>query len=616
MLLLASLCVAQTAPTVPAAVDPETEKAKKELDERIVQTLDQIVNESAFLRLPQNKAIVFAMAGDLYWKFDEKKARDLFRSLSGELLAYNVDAEKERRENTNPFDFYEFNDARNQVLPLVAKRDAELALEILVQTRPASLSEAMLKAATPDAKTEPGAFNFNAESQRVRQEIALEQQFALLAADENPDRAIKLIKDSLAKGVSYNVIQLLQKLHKKDEKKASELAGEVIRKLVDTDLGRKSDEMQVAVQILQMMARTAPPTTTAPEGPAGEGKTKQFQFSDAQAKELGTKLVNTFLQPSSSIQMAMLMSRVLPNLEKIVPDKVAMLKQRQTESQRNMPSEFRNSMRMQKVWEPNSTPEDILAEIPKLTNDGERSMAYQAVANKISGIDDEARAKKLIDQISDEKARKLAQERFDSARINRVAATGKLEDARKMIGTLTNKRVQIQKLVSLAQAFHKKGTDTDKESADALMKNARSLIVEPPEDDEDMTNLMEVVKGYAAIDPDTAFRMFEPVVDQINEIMHATAILSKYDRRNRSFKKGELLLRTGTNLYDGTLLFRYLGQIQLLGKADFAKMSGVSDRFQRSDVRTLVKLAAVQGAMRDDKTPAGLDSRPELPFGY
>lgn len=619
MLLLAGLCVGQAAPS--PTPDPEKEKAKKEFDEKIVQALDQIVSESAFLRLPQNKAMVFAMTGDLFWKFDEKRARDLFRSSAGEILAYNVDAERERRESTSPFEFFDFNDVRNQVLPLVAKRDAELALEMLVQTRPASLSEAILKAAAPDTKSEPGAFNYSAENQRVRQELRLEQEFALLSADENPDRAIKLIKDSLAKGVSYNIIQLLQKLHKKDEKKASELAGDVIRKLVDTDLGRKSEEMQVAVQILQMMARTAPPSTAtpastaaAPAGPAGEGKTKQFQFSDAQAKELATKLVNTFLQPSNSVQMSMLLSRALPNLEKIVPDKVAMLKQRQTESQRNLPTEFRNSMRMQKVWEPNSTPEDILAEIPKLTNDGERSMAYQAIADKISRIEDDARAKKIIDQISDEKARNLAQERFDSARISRVAASGKLDDARKMIGTLTNKRVQIQKLVSLAQAFHQKGTDADKESADALMKNARSLVVEPPEDEEEMTNLMEIVKGYATIDPDTAFKMFEPVVDQINEIMHATAILSKYDRRNyRSFKKSELLLRTGINNYDGTLLFRYLGQIQLLGKADFARMSGVSDRFQRSDVRTLVKIFAVQGALRDDKRP-DLAAQPPMPF--
>lgn len=617
MLLLACISIAQVAP--PAA-DPEKEKAKKELDEKIVQMLDQIVGEAAFLRLPQNKAIVFAMTGDLYWKFDEKKARDLFRSSASEIIAFNADSEREKRESTDsPFDFTDFawsgGDPRNQVLPLVAKNDAELALEMLVQTRPASLAEAMLKASAPDAKSEAGAFGFNPENQRVRQEIALEQQFALQAADENPDRAIKLIKDSLGKGVSYNVLQLLQKLHKKDEKKASELASEVIRKLVGMDLSRKNDEMQVALQILQMMATTTPASPAASATPAGEGKTKQFQFSDAQARDLANKLVDTFLQPSNSMQMSMMLSRALPNLEKIVPDKVAMLKQRQTESQKNLPTEFRNSVRMQKIWESNATPESILAEVPKLQNEMERNMAYQAVANKISQIDDEARAKKLIDQIGDEKARNLAQERFDSARISRAAGSGKLEDARKMIGTLTNKRVQIQKLVSLADSYNKKGTEADRESALGLMKNARALVIEPPEDEDDMNNLMEVVKGYATIEPDTAFKMFEPVVDQLNEIVYANAILSKYNKRNRSFKKGELILRAGNSAGDSVILFRFINHIQMLAKSDLARMNSLADRFQRSDVRTLVKLNAIQGAAREKKTDGTL-AQQELTILY
>ena len=58
-------------------------------------------------------------------------------------------------------------------------------------------------------------FSYNADKQLVRQELSLEQQFALMAADENPDRAIKMVRDSLAKGVSYSVLPLLKKLNKK-----------------------------------------------------------------------------------------------------------------------------------------------------------------------------------------------------------------------------------------------------------------------------------------------------------------------------------------------------------------------------------------------------------------
>ncbi len=416
VLFCTQLGIAQ-APT--PAPDPDKEKEKKDTDELIVRMLDQAVADAAFLRLPQNKAIVFGMAGDLYWKFDEKRSRDLFRSAANELLANNIESEREKRESTEPnFEFFEMNDPRGQVLPLVAKNDAELALDMLSQTRPPALAEAMLKASAPDARSDGNMMTFSPENQKVRQEIALEQRFALLAADDNPDRAIKIIKDSLSKGVSPVVLQLLQKLHKKDEKKAQELAGDVIKRLVDTDLAKKADELQASLNFLQFMARSSgTPQAQVP-------KTKPFAFSDLQTKDLANKVASTLLQPSNSASLMMALSRALPSLEKLVPDKAAMLRQRLAESQKTLPNEMRNSMRMQRLWDQNSTPEQILAEIPKIQNEMERNMAYQSLGSKISQVTDETRARRLIDQISDEKVRSRALDQLEAAKISRLAGIG------------------------------------------------------------------------------------------------------------------------------------------------------------------------------------------------
>ena len=77
MVLLSSLSVAQIPP---AETDAEKEKKIKEQNERIVQLLDQAVGEAVSLRLPQNRAVVYAMSADLFWKFDDKRARELFRN--------------------------------------------------------------------------------------------------------------------------------------------------------------------------------------------------------------------------------------------------------------------------------------------------------------------------------------------------------------------------------------------------------------------------------------------------------------------------------------------------------------------------------------------------------
>ena len=178
---------------------------------------------------------------------------------------------------------------------------------------------------------------------------------------------------------------------------------------------------------------------------------------------------------------------------------------------------------------------------------------------------------------------------------------GRLDDAKKMIGNLTKSKTQIEQYVSLAIEFYKKGTQKDKETAAGLMRDAKALANENPEDEDELNSLMEIVKGYAVVNPDESFRLFEPVVDQINDYLQASAILSKYNKRNRSFRKGELVLKMSGYSSDNVLLFRYIKQMQMMGKADLNHMAALTDRFQRNDARTIVKLFVVQGVMQDDK---------------
>ncbi len=590
VLFFAPIIYAQTAPLESPS---EKEKKQKELEKQVLDILDQAIGDADTLKLPQNRAIVYAIAGDLYWKFDEKRARKLFRDSGNEILAANSEAENEKKQSDDPyFQLYEFSDIRNEILPMIAKHDADLALELLVQTRSAKIAEALAKANDPNAKQDGGMMNFNPDQYRVRQEIGLEQSFAVLAAEQNPDKAIKLIKDSLAKGISWNVLSLLQKINQKDEKKANSLADDVVRKIIDTDLTKKREDMSAAIRFLQF--------ATNPNQAKATAKEKPFKFTDAQMRSIADKLITTFMQPSNSLEMTMGISMVMKDLEKIAPDRVPLLKQKQAEAMKNLPPELKRFQQQEKLWNQNSTPEEILADLPKL-NEFEKRSAHNALSYKIAQIEDEARAKKLIEQIPDEKARANAAEQYESAKINRTAKEGKLDEAKKLIGNLSKKKTQIQKLVALAMEFHKKETEKDRETAVNLMKDAKALANEYPEDEDELNDLMEIVKGYAVIDSSEAFRIFDPIVDQINDFVQASAILSKYNKRNRNFKKGELLMKVNGYTFDGLLLFRYINQIQLLGKADLNRMNLFSNKFARNDARTIVKLFVAQGYLKEEK---------------
>ncbi|HEY8561070.1 MAG TPA: hypothetical protein VIL74_11915 [Pyrinomonadaceae bacterium] len=593
LIALAAFCFSAHGQTSPADSNTEKEKSRKELEARVLQMLDQAVGEAMNLKLARNRAVVYAIAGDLFWKFDEKRARELFRNCESELLAANDEADKEKKENEDLYaGIFDYSGGvRNEILPMIARHDADLALQMLASTRPAKLAEAMAKAAQPNTRQEGGYMNFSPDQFRVQQEIALEQQFAVLTAEQSPDRAIKLIKDSLSKGISWNVMPLLQKIHKKDEKKATALADDVVRKIVETDLSKRREDLNAAVQFLQYATKP---------NPSRNAKEKAFQFSETQVKDIANKLAATFMQPNNSMEMLIAMSRTMPTLEKIIPEKTPLLKQKQSEASKNMPPEVKRIQQQQKLWNQSSTPEEIIALLPKL-NEFEKASAYMSLSNKIAEIEDEARAKKLIEQIPDEKARAQAGERYESQKISRAAGEGKLDEAKKLIKNLSQKKTQIQKLVALAIQFHQKNTESDRETASNLMKDAKALANEFPEDENELNDLMEIVRGYAVIDAPEAFRIFEPIVDQLNDFVQASAILSKYNKRSQSFKKGELLMRVNAYSWDGLLLFRYIDQIQRLGKADLNKMSSFSDKFQRADARTIVKLFVAQGFLKEDK---------------
>src|SRR5947209_2492847 len=81
---LVSLGVAQTPTT-----SPTPDEKQKKLDEAIVKMLDQSVSDATGLRLAEIRAIVFGLAGDIYWKYDNKRVRELFRNSAAEMISYN-----------------------------------------------------------------------------------------------------------------------------------------------------------------------------------------------------------------------------------------------------------------------------------------------------------------------------------------------------------------------------------------------------------------------------------------------------------------------------------------------------------------------------------------------
>jgi hypothetical protein len=318
---------------------------------------------------------------------------------------------------------------------------------------------------------------------------------------------------------------------------------------------------------------------------------KQFNFTDAQQKDIANKLVTSLLAIPVTTSANTWFTQVIPLVDKIVPDRSALLRQRQAEIQRSMPTDIQRNQQRQDMFSSGMTADQIVALLPKLS-DQDKTNAYMALQNKIGGITDEAQAKKLIDQIPDEKVRSAFQQQLDAARADREIQTGRLDDARRQIAQMADHRLQIQKYVALALAYNKSGKEADVDAARSILRDAKALTANFPESGDDLGELMDIVRGYAVVEPDAAFRILDPGIDMINEYVQAAAVISRYSK-DRNFRNGELVFRpNGVSLP----IFRYLGQMQLLGKADLDRANQAVDRFSRADAKMIVRLYILQGA--------------------
>lgn len=434
----------------------------------------------------------------------------------------------------------------------------------------------------------PGA---GMDQMRASQEIALEEQFKMRIAMNDPDKTVKAIRESLAKGISPMVTSMLQSLLQKDEKLATEMGAEVAGKLGGADLTKSQSDLNGAMSILQFMGRTLPPINP-------NVKVRFFSFTPAQSKEAAYAVANVFLQASPPAFVNAQMGRAIPIVEKLAPEKAMLMKQRDAQNKKSATATAPKPGGSQpgRAWDPNGTPEEIIAAAAKVANARDKMAAYQAAASKIATITDEARARRVAESIPDERIRAQALERLDTMKMGRLTAEGNLEEARRQVSTMPNARGKLRWLVNLAVQFRAKNTEKDIETATILMNEAKSFTNAYPEDDEELNDYMELIRGFAVVDADTAFRMFEPMVTEFDDIVQASAVLSKFNKRDRTFKKGEMVMRINGG---GSLLpFRFVGQIQSLARTDLEKMSVMVDRFRRSDARMIMRLYVLQGWQR------------------
>ena len=164
LLLLISFSLALLSPWSVAAQGDEKEKAQKEdekrqeLERKTLAMLDEVATQALSLKLPENRSLVLANAADLLWTHDEKRARSLFWDALNNLTSPTInsagdslgessrDSTAEDSKDSTPNgrrtiraqtlnQYFATFSARQEFLRKVARRDPQLALDMLRATR-------------------------------------------------------------------------------------------------------------------------------------------------------------------------------------------------------------------------------------------------------------------------------------------------------------------------------------------------------------------------------------------------------------------------------------------------------------------------------------------------
>ncbi|MFY9620833.1 MAG: hypothetical protein WAM70_05715 [Pyrinomonadaceae bacterium] len=603
-LRIASLLLTLLFPILVAAQGTVSEKEKQEqevekreqLKRKTLGLVDEIISGAWGLKLPENRAFLQVAAADLLWAHDEKRARNLFWDALNSLGVTAIidetatkDAPKEaRRKETSPKsqnndtarrqrEYYEIYTVRREFLRTVARRDPQLALDMLQATRQGPPPETNAAFRPPD-------------------ESDLEQEIANETVERDPKRALQIARESLAKGVSFELINLLTRLNQKSQEAGTEFAGDIIEKLQTTSLTSDLRAWWIATSMLLSSSAPAPRLADAP---ATAFKWLPLKLSDDQRSNLVQLLTDAALSPSVNPNAVNGLSEVMPEIEHYAPDRAAKLKIKMAQATSRLTQEQKEWSTYNTLYRTGTSEEMIKA--AATAGDEQRYALYREAVIKAAADGRADALREFINsQIEDESRRKALLDSLDTEQIGFAANRGKTEELQKALPQIRLKEQRAWAMAELAILLEKKG---EHEKALELLSEAQTLVKVDLMSETHSRALLTLLLANALVDPPRAFAMVEPIIDRANDNISKLLLLDKI-AKSSAVKNGEIILSQPNIPLDFAIL-KYGPGVVAIAKADFNRTKGLADRFQRNELRLLARLVLAQSLLRSLEQAAG-----------
>jgi hypothetical protein len=558
-------------------------KERQELEKKTVAFLNEVASAAWSLKTFENRMFVMTSAADLLWSHDQKRARSLYWDVLNMINSTpEVHLPKEQLEKAELERLAQAYSRvfmlKQHILRQVARRDAQLALDMLRATRQV----------LPRQLIERG----------VGYENQLEQEIAAEVAARDPAQALRLARESLAKGLSFGVLNLLQRLNHKDGEKALVLAGEIITKLRSINIATDVRGSVMAIQLLHFSrTRTDGAVVGQLSNTSDSYYPTHLALNDEQRRDLVDSLTSAALGTSANSHLLYQIRLLEPEIDQFFPERREPLERKlasfnQTLNKEQRQQEVYNSLIVR------GQPEELVRAAANASDDERLALYQQAAIIALNRGQTESFRDSVAREIKDSDEQNKILDALDTQEIDLAAGRKQLENLERLIPKIRRKEERARAMAELALMLKEKGED---HAASSLLDDAATLIKTDLKSETHSNALLTLMSVYALVDPPKAFVMAERTIDQANKQI-STLMLVDRVIKSGAIKKGEILLDRGGILPLDLMVFKYGKGVAALATADFNRTRALADRFDRNELRLMARLLILKALLQPNPT--------------
>lgn len=520
---------------------------------KAIALLESVAGQVESLRSGENRARIRSNIAELLWDHDEQRARALFAAVGEDINAGFNDDDPDQLTRTHTLAV--FWQLRSDTLGRIAKHDPEFTLAFLQSTRPPS--------------------HIELPYQMREGQKSLEVHLATQIAAKNPQLALKLGRQSLARGFSPDLLDVLSQLKRKDKQAAESFFKEIVEKLKRVNLA----ENEVATSISVGLARSFQP-------PEAEESVYRELLGQLLTSALASGCADAADYPP---QICLEAGSVFSKIEKYHGTRAAPLKRWDQLDQ----------VPHREAWEEmyekfqDGTVDEILALAEKYPE--MQTQIYLEAMRKAESAGDSARARQIASShpLEEESREMLAQ--LDEVEAWKSMNAEKLAELQKEINALRTNEERIQFLLAVARQL---GGENRKAALD-LLNQAAQLIDSTKAGKAQVEGQVVLAMLYCSLKSDRGFTIMEPLIPRFNELVAASVTLDGFG--HNYVRDGEWNMSGGGDV--GRLLTAVAQNAGFFAALDFDRSVKLADQMERTELRLMAKLKIAQGVLAPSQKP-------------